>query len=158
MQFPLHYRSYWLLFLVCWKENLNWLCTNGIKVSNFPTASLVPIKLAPVYNSVFHIQMSIPGQGENINKRVFERLCQVKELWEGFHATVQCRHWDICEHEWSDISIETICSSCHYCSMPITWPHPLGGLQTSQIWGMTRRILFFSLWYLMHCLLPFFKK
>lgn len=50
-------------FLVCWQETHDWLHTNEIQVSNFPSTSLVPvecfhpIELAPMYNSLFHIQM-----------------------------------------------------------------------------------------------------
>lgn len=92
----MHYRPYWLLFdllkrkpqltLYQWNKSFQFsyciFCANG---------AFHPIKLAPVYNSVFHIQMTTAGQGENINKRVFERLCQVKDLWTGFpcHCSVQ---------------------------------------------------------------------
>lgn len=69
-------------FLVCWQETHDWLHTNEIKVSNFPSTSLVPveyfhpIKLAPMCNSLFHIQLDIEGWGENVYKRFSERLCR----------------------------------------------------------------------------------
>lgn len=144
------YRSYWLL---SWSVDRKTMI--GFIISNFPSASFVPVEyvhpiaLAQICNSLFHIQITVTGQGDNIYE-TFLRGCYRATQWR-----TQEQDFHMCEQGWSLISTKRICTSCPW---PITlalfscWPSNISSL------GADQENLALTLWSLMYSLFCFLRR